>query len=119
LGDEQQRNDRLYLRLEDADGSAAELEYDGPADLKTEQWQRWAVQLDELSGLDLTRVKGLYVGVGNRNGGSSGAAGRIYIDDVSLCMPHCLPDAARPAKDYNSDCVVNFKDPRVRSNEIL
>jgi hypothetical protein len=38
------------------------------------------------------------------------ASGRLYIDDVRLCVPHCLPDAARPAKDHNSDCVVNFPD---------
>jgi hypothetical protein len=103
-------NDRLYLRVEDKDGSSAEVEYDGPAGLDTTQWQRWAVQLDELSGVDLSRVKWLYVGVGDRNAGASGATGRIYLDDVRLCRPHCLPDAARPAKDHNSDCVVNFPD---------
>jgi hypothetical protein len=103
-------SDRLYLRIEDADGSASEIEYGGPSDITTQQWQRWAVQLDGISGVDLARVESLYVGVGDRSGGSSGAYGKLYIDDVRLCVPHCLDDAARPAKDHNSDCVVNFAD---------
>jgi hypothetical protein len=103
-------SDRLYLRIEDADGAVTEIEYGGPSDITTQQWQRWAIQLEDISGVDLTRVKSLYVGVGDRSGGSSGAYGKLYIDDVQLCVPHCLPDAARPAKDHNSDCVVNFVD---------
>jgi hypothetical protein len=98
------------MRIEDTGGSASEIEYGGPSDITTQQWQRWAAQLDEISGVDLTRVKSLYVGVGDRSGGSSGAYGKLYIDDLRLCVPHCLDDAARPAKDYNSDCVVNFID---------
>jgi hypothetical protein len=103
-------SDRLYMIIEDADGSVSEIEYDGPADLKTEQFQRWAAQLDDISGVDLTRVKKVYVGVGGRTGPASGALGKLYIDDLALCVPHCLPDAARPAKDHNDDCVVNFID---------
>jgi hypothetical protein len=38
------------------------------------------------------------------------ASGHLYVDDIRLCVPHCLPDAARPPKDYNDDCVVNFPD---------
>jgi hypothetical protein len=110
-GDATNVPDRLYVRVEDADGSAAEVEYDGPADLTTTQWQRWAAQLDELGGIvDLTRVKKLYVGVGDRAGSASMASGRLYIDDIRLCVPHCLPESARPAKDHNDDCVVNFPD---------
>jgi hypothetical protein len=68
------------------------------------------MQLDDISGVDLTRVKKVSVGVGDRSGGSSGAYGRLYIDELRLCVPHCLAESAKPAKDHNSDCVVNFAD---------
>jgi len=35
--------------------------------------------------------------------GTSGIRGRLEVRN-------CLDDAARPAKDHNSDCIVNFVD---------
>jgi hypothetical protein len=37
----------------------------------------------------------------------------MFVDDIGLCVPHCIDEVGRPAKDHNSDCVVNFEDHAV------
>jgi hypothetical protein len=112
-GKPQNYTDRLYMVLEDTSGSSVEIAYDGPADDLKVGWPdqvTWAIGLDELSGLDPSQIEKLTLGVGDRGGPASDAGGTVYFNDIRICVGQCLPDAARPAKDHNSDCVVNFVD---------
>jgi hypothetical protein len=34
----------------------------------------------------------------------------LYVDDIRLYPPRCLPDLAKPAGSYNNDCVVDYLD---------
>ena len=52
-------------------------------------WQPWAIPLDELrsGGVDVTSVKRLYIGAGDRANPQPGGAGLLYIDDIGFGHP--------------------------------
>ena len=86
-GDAANQGDKLYAVIEDAAGVSAMVSYDGGInDLRSENWILWQLDFGELSGLDLSSVKKLVIGVGDRNAGSpSQASGLLYVDDLGVC----------------------------------
>jgi len=97
---------RLYLRIEDAEQSTAEVVLEG-ADLTSETWQPWGIQLNDLSAIDHRRVKKVTIGIGSEGGTRGGEIGSMYIDDVGLCRGRCV---SGPPQDLTGDCLVNFLD---------
>jgi len=79
--------DRMYVSVEDATGNTAAVAYSGGSNaLKSIDWQQWKTELEQFSGVDLRNVKMLRVGIGDTGaGGSSGASGILYVDDIGLC----------------------------------
>jgi hypothetical protein len=96
--------ERLYVGLEDADGNSATVTYEGGG-LIQETWQVWNVALRDFAdeGIDLRRVKKLIIGV---FGG--GGSGTIYLDDIRLYPPRCLPEYAVASLD--GDCTTDLGD---------
>ena len=47
----------------------------------------WKVPLGGVTGVNLARVKKMYLGVGDRKAPVAGGAGRIYIDDIRVTKP--------------------------------
>ena len=56
-----------------------------PSKLTT--WTEWKIPLSSLTGVNLAKVKKLYIGVGDRKAPAKGGAGRIYIDDIRVTKP--------------------------------
>jgi len=106
---------RMYVIAEDADGSSKEAAIQ-PVNLTRQRWQPWGTHLAKFRGVDLTAVKKLCIGVGDRNGAPAGANGIVYIDDIGLCMPGCIPEVEKIASDYNADCIVNFEDHAIEAD---
>jgi len=79
----------LYLGLEDSTGRKGFVTYPDAAIVKTGKWTEWKVALNAVSdaGVNLARVKKLYLGVGDRAKPVKGGAGRIYVDDIRLTKP--------------------------------
>ena len=50
------------------------------------EWQKWHIDLGEVraAGADVTAVKKMVIGVGDRTNPKPGGTGRIYIDDIRL-----------------------------------
>ncbi|MCL5282262.1 MAG: PA14 domain-containing protein [Planctomycetes bacterium] len=76
---------KLYVAVEDSAGKAA-VATDATA-LTTTTWTEFKVPLSSLTGVNLAKVKKLYVGVGDRNTPAAGGTGRIYIDDIRVTKP--------------------------------
>ncbi|MBM4024422.1 MAG: hypothetical protein FJ280_03325 [Planctomycetes bacterium] len=76
---------KLYLALEDSTGKTAVVTND--AALTKNTWVEWKIPLSEFTGVNLSRVKTLYLGVGDRQTPAAGGAGRIFIDDIRLTRP--------------------------------
>jgi len=79
--------DTLYLAVGDSAGKVAVVKNTDPAALTTATWTEWKVPLSSLTGINLGKVKALYVGVGDRKNPVTGGAGRLYIDDIRLTRP--------------------------------
>jgi hypothetical protein len=76
----------LYVAVEDASKHVGVVVHPNPAVVTTAEWTQWKIAFSELAGVDMTRVKKLYIGLGDRSAPTKGGAGRIYIDDVARAI---------------------------------
>ena len=71
---------RLYLAVEDATGRMATVNH--PVG-----WNQWRIPFSDLTGVDMSRVEMMTIGVGSRTNPTSGGVGIIYVDDISYGKP--------------------------------
>ncbi len=76
---------KLYIAIEDSAGKVGVATSD--AALTTTTWTEWKVPLSSVTGVDLAKVKKLYIGVGDRKTPAAGGAGRLHIDDIRVTRP--------------------------------
>ena len=77
----------LYLRLEDNTGtSATKYHEDGPDAVLITDWQLWAIPLEDFQakGVDVTAVKKIAIGVGDKDNPQPGGNGKLLIDDINV-----------------------------------
>jgi len=72
----------LYVVVQDSAGKTATATNDTAVNAAT--WTQWKIPLSDLTGVNLAKVKKLYIGVGDRKNPVAGGAGRIYIDDIQV-----------------------------------
>jgi hypothetical protein len=77
----------LYVVVEDSAGKTATAT--DPTLVTAGAWTQWKVPLSSLTGVNLSRVKKLSIGAGNRAGPKAGGAGTLYFDDIGF--GHSLP----------------------------
>jgi len=72
--------------VEDKAGHVGIVSYPDPALVTAKQWTQWKIPLADFTsaGVNVTAVKKLYLGAGNRSNPAAGGAGRIYIDDIRV-----------------------------------
>lgn len=84
----------FYVIVDDSAGGQAIITHpDGPDAIVTNTWTAWPIELADIAaeGVNLNRVSGLTVGVGNPGGAASDATGTLYIDDIRLMSVSDLP----------------------------
>jgi hypothetical protein len=74
----------LYVTVEDASRQAATVVYPDSAVTTTSQWIDWRIPLADLADVNSTRIKKLYIGLGDRQNPAAGSAGLIFIDDIRV-----------------------------------
>ena len=112
-GDPCNVSEPMYVALADTTGHTAVVPYtDDLDDVRRPSWQEWNIDLREFSnaGVNLQAVKKMFIGVGDRSAPQPGGAGSLFIDDVRLYWPRCVPSLLKPIADVNDDCVVNYFD---------
>jgi hypothetical protein len=72
----------LYVTVQDSAGKAATVT--DPVLVNTAAWTAWKIPLSSLTGVNLAKVKKLYIGVGDKANPAADGAGRIYIDDIQV-----------------------------------
>jgi len=75
----------LYVTVEDSAGKSATAS--DPALANAAAWTEWKIPLSSLTGVNLAKVKKLYIGVGDKANPVADGAGRIYIDDIRVTKP--------------------------------
>ncbi len=75
----------LYVAIEDATGAVKALypHEDNPHAVLVQDWVEWLIPLSAFSdqGIDLTQVRKMIIGVGDKQ---PGGKGKLYIDDIRL-----------------------------------
>lgn len=77
----------LYVAVEDSSGKIAVAANANPNAVRVGVWTQWKVPLSNFAGVNLARVKKLYLGVGDRKNPTPDGFGRIYLDDIRLTRP--------------------------------
>jgi hypothetical protein len=78
--------DRLYVVLADTKGRLGIAVHPDPGAVNAADWTRWAIPLGDFAqaGVDLTAIKSMSLGVGDRTRPKPDGAGMIYIDDIRV-----------------------------------
>ena len=89
IGGQQPSNDPdpLYVVVEDSSGNRQAVDHPDPEAVLGIDWQAWQIPLDAFNGVDLSRVRKIVIGVGDRDSASSGGIGLLYIDDIGFGTP--------------------------------
>ncbi len=76
--------DKLYLVVEDSAGKAVVVTNPDPAAVNVTAWTEWKIPLSSFTGVNLAKVKKMYIGVGDRKNPVAAGSGRLYIDDIGF-----------------------------------
>jgi hypothetical protein len=89
IGADHPGNDQasLYVALEDSAGKMAAVTNPNPAAVLTTTWTEWKTPLSSFTGVNLAKVKKLYIGVGDRKNPTADGTGRLYLDDIRVDKP--------------------------------
>jgi hypothetical protein len=77
----------LYVAVEDSTKRMGVVAYADPAITGSTKWTQWKIPLSSFAGVNMAKVKKLYIGVGDRKNPVADGAGRIYIDDIRVTKP--------------------------------
>jgi hypothetical protein len=72
----------LYVAVEDSAGKVAVSS--DPALVNAAAWTQWQIPLSDFAGVNLARVRTLYLGVGDRDNPTAGGSGKIFVDDIRV-----------------------------------
>jgi hypothetical protein len=75
---------QVYVSVEDSAGKSATVVNANAAAVTSGIYSEWKVALSQFAGVDLAKVKKLYLGVGDKKAPSAGGAGTIYVDDIRV-----------------------------------
>ncbi len=77
----------LYVAVEDDAGKSGMATYPDSAATNFGVWTEWRIPLSSLTGVNLAKIKKLYIGVGDRKNPVPDGSGRIYLDDIRVIKP--------------------------------
>jgi len=77
----------LYVAVEDTGGQVAVTTHADAQIALTTDWQPWLISFDQLGGVNLSSVRTMYIGLGDRSNPSAGGTGLIFIDDIGVGHP--------------------------------
>jgi len=87
IGIESNIGEPMYVVLEDSTGSSAVVNNSDPAATAIGSWTEWNIPLTDFTGVNLSSIKAMYIGVGDRTAPQAGSAGDLYVDDIGLKLP--------------------------------
>ena len=78
---------QVYLALEDASKHVGVVAHPEKTITTATQWTQWKIPLSDFTGVNMAKVKKMYIGVGDRANPVADGSGRIYIDEIRLTRP--------------------------------
>jgi len=95
-GDPGNTSEGMYVVVEDAAGVVGVVNHLYLAALTINEWSKWEIPFSAFTGagVNMTAVKNLSIGVGNRANPTPGGAGVIRIDDIQVSKPRIILEPA-------------------------
>jgi hypothetical protein len=120
-GDAANSAERLYVGVQDSLGTRKDVPHENANAVLLAGWQEFHIDLQEFAnaGVNLTSVKKMFIGVGNRLSPQMGGTGTLYFDDIRVYKPRCVWSEAKPAASFNNDCIVNDEDLQIMADAWL
>ncbi|UCG58351.1 MAG: hypothetical protein JSU70_02360, partial [Phycisphaerales bacterium] len=110
----------MYVALEDSAGVNKMVPHRSSGATGLSGWNEWNIELAEFAPVNLNSIKKMYIGVGNRLAPSVGGTGDLFIDDIRLYRPRCIPaELTLSEADLNSDCLVDYRDVEIMTGDWL
>jgi hypothetical protein len=75
-----------YVAVQDLGGKMKVVSSLDPGVIASGVWEEWNIPLTQFAsaGVNLSNVRKLIIGVGDRNAPKAGGRGKLYIDDIRL-----------------------------------
>jgi hypothetical protein len=83
-GDADNSAEQLYAALEDNTGNIKIVSHTDSAAIQAISWQQWNVPLTSFAGINMSNIRKMIIGVGNRTTPRAGGTGKLYLDDIRL-----------------------------------
>jgi hypothetical protein len=110
----------MYVAIANNTGQPAVVYHDDLNAAQIDTWTQWNIDLNDFAGINLADVNSIAIGFGDRNNPQAGGSGKMYFDDFVLYRSRCVPDKVTLAEaDLNSDCVVDFRDLEIMTDDWL
>jgi len=76
----------LYVAIEDASKKVGVVVHSDPAAVTSMKWIQWKIPFRAFTdaGVNMARVKKMYIGIGDKANPKKDGAGRIFIDDICV-----------------------------------
>jgi hypothetical protein len=74
----------MYVTLGDSANNYTSVYPQDPNVVTNGYWQFWCIDLGDFTGLNLTAVKKVYIGLGNKHAPGPNGSGTVYFDDIGL-----------------------------------
>ncbi|HLB75272.1 MAG TPA: LamG domain-containing protein, partial [Sedimentisphaerales bacterium] len=94
-------------------------------DFNEPQWHEWNIDLADFN-VDFSDVVSIVIGIGSEDGTGDHGSGTLYLDDVRLYIPRCVParsSAAFAALDYapegDRDCKIDYQELAIMARDWL
>jgi regulation of enolase protein 1 (concanavalin A-like superfamily) len=108
-GDAANATEFMYMMLADGDGQSDMVLYNGDAaDLASDEWQEWNVDMRDFEGVDPANADEITIGLAGLDGSADGDV--MNFDNIRVYSGRCMPDLRKPAVDLNDDCIVDVGD---------
>ena len=73
-----------YVTLQDSTGKSSTVTDPNTAKVNIAGWRQWTYPLSDFVGVNMTRVKKMVIGVGDK---SPDGTGELFIDDIQVIKP--------------------------------
>jgi hypothetical protein len=77
----------LYVALADASRHSATVVHPDPNVTVRTRWTEWKIPTSDFAGVNLAKIKKIYIGLGAKADPQPGGTGRLFIDDIYLTKP--------------------------------
>ena len=77
----------VYVAIEDTSGNVAVVTHPDTSLTARSGWTEWLIPFTDLTGVNLSRVATMYIGVGDRDNPTAGGNGLIFVDDILVGHP--------------------------------